>query len=60
VVLKSLEICGWILSQHISDLCFILIWDPEVSNVGSLGESQVVKTVVESLFLCYKPLVDLE
>jgi hypothetical protein len=59
MVFKSLEVSSRILSKNVSNLILISRWAPEVSNVGSLALSHIVKSVIKSLFLSYKPFVDL-
>jgi hypothetical protein len=58
VVFESLEISSRILSKHVSDLLFIFVWTPEITNVGSLSLSHAVQVVVERFFFCYKPLIN--
>lgn len=59
MVFESLEVSSRILSKNVSNLILISRWAPEVSNVGSLTLSHIVKSVIKSLFFSYKPFVDL-
>jgi hypothetical protein len=60
MVFESLEVSSRILSEDVSNLVLISRWAPEVSNVGSLTLSHIVKSMIKGLFLSYKPFVDLQ
>jgi hypothetical protein len=60
VIFESLEVSGRVLTQHISDLVFFVVRTPEVANVSGLALPHVVKSMVKSFLLGYKPLVHLK
>jgi len=60
VILESFEVSSRILTKDISNFVFFSVRAPEVSNVCSLSLSHIVKSMVKSFFLCYKPLIHFE
>jgi hypothetical protein len=60
VVSELLEVSGGVVLQDFLDSGLVIIWRPEVADVGVATNLEVVQLEVEVLLLGNEPLVDFE